>query len=132
MEAMVKIRRINQMNYPKCNQQKEPLMFLYKNYTMVEMSLCLIKERENVKFVKVKVEKMSNNVLHAKVKVLLPKWYKLVQVCIHKWPNTAKIVMVRVIFLVKEESVKVVKEIVLLKKQQSFKYLSLKVLLQDI
>jgi hypothetical protein len=104
---MARVRRINQMSYPKCNPPKKPLMFLYINYIMVEMSLCLIKERGNVKFVRVKVEKMSNNVLHAKVKALLPKWYKLVQVCIHKWHKTAKIVKVKEIFLGKEESVKV-------------------------
>ena len=60
------------------------------------------------------------------------RWYKSAQVCIHKWPKTAKIVKGRAIFLVKEESVKAVKEIVLLKKQQSFKFPSLKVHLRDI
>lgn len=73
---------------------------------------------------------MLNNALHAKEKVLLLKWYKLVQVCIHKWLKTVKIVKVKVIYLVKEESVRVAKEIELLKKQQIFKFLFLKVLHQ--
>lgn len=85
-----------------------------------------------MKFAKAREEKMSNNVRHAKVKELWLRWYKSAQVCIHKWPKIARIVKAKAIFLVKEESVKVAKEIVSLKKQQSFKFLSLKVHLRDI
>jgi hypothetical protein len=115
MEAA--FRRINQTNYLKCKPLKELSQFLYKNCTIMELYLWFTRGPGNVRSVKGKVAKMSNNVLRVKVKELLQKWYKLGPVCIHKRHRTAMIVKVKVIFLGKEENAKAVKEIVLLKKQ---------------
>lgn len=104
MEAIV--AKINQMSSQKCSQLNEQSQFLSKNSTQVGPCLCIIKELENVKHVKEKVEKMSNNAQYAKEKALLQRWFKWDQVCLPKWLKIAKNVKEKETSSVKEANVK--------------------------
>jgi len=56
MEA--KVTKINQISSLKCNQQREVFLFLSKSFTLAVICHYIIKELENVMFVKEREEKM--------------------------------------------------------------------------